>query len=240
MPISNRDLLMAQRKKNKGLPATTNKVATSTLSRRSGGAGKGFSGKTGFQAKAERKKQATLTKYPGVTEGIIEPGDALAREFKDLRPSVKVDDASTDMTTGMPSNVSIASQTAEGTDTQRARLAKSRGLGGSSTSPVARFNLPTDRLPSFNELGGAIGGLFKYIGQLSKANRARGLVPGFASQDKNKGKGLGQKDKADIFLKQIEAATLAGDKEKELALKAELDKIVHPDRESDVASIINQ
>jgi hypothetical protein len=247
MPLSNRELLIAQRKKSKGLPVTTNAVATTPISKRGTGAvGRGRTGKagTGFQGKSRRAGQANLAKFPGVTEGIVEPGDALAREYKDLRPQVKTEGEEVGgVSTGMPSNVTLATTTAPGTRTAIDRDRAAKGLaptGGTSQAPIAKFGLPTDRLPSFNELGGAIGGLFKYIGQLSKFNRARGLVPGTVGADKTKGKGLGQKDKADIFIKQLEAAQLAGDKDKALAIQAELDKIIHPDRESDVASILNQ
>jgi hypothetical protein len=239
MPISNRDLLMQQRKKAKGLPVTTNKVATTpAFSRRKGSPGKGFSGKTGTQGIAKRAGQANLEKFPGVAEDIVEPGDILAREFKDLRPQEETTEEEVGgVSTGLPSNVRIAETTAPGTATAIARDREAKGL---APAGGVKFGLPTDRLPTFGELGGTIGELFKYVGQLSKVNRARGLTPGFAVQDKTKGKGLGQKDMADIFIKQLEVAQLAGDKDKVLAIQAELDKIIHPDRESDVASIINE
>jgi hypothetical protein len=248
MPLSNRELLMQQRKKAKGLPVATNKVATTPISKRGTGAvGKGLTGKSGFQGKARRAGKATLEEFPGVAEGIVEPGDALAEEYKGLRPQVKDPTKAIlggdDEATGMPSNVTLAKTTAPGTRTAIDRDRAAKGLaptGGTSQAPIAQFGLPTDRLPSFSELGGAIGGLFKYIGQLSKFNRARGLVPGTVGADKNKGKGLGQKDRADIFIKQLESAQLAGDKDKVVAIQAELDKIIHPDRESDVQSILNQ
>jgi hypothetical protein len=119
---------------------------------------------------------------------------------------------------------------------------------GSAGKPVFKSGLPTNRLPSFGELGGAIGSVFKFVADISKFNRARGLVPG---TDAQRGKetgvtgGLKQKDILSSLTKQLETATLAGSKEEQASLKSRIEALISGqdagafDRQSDTDAILN-
>jgi hypothetical protein len=233
---SNRDLLIAKRKKERGLPAPVVAPAKDT-SRRTGRA---VPKTTGFQGISRREGQAELKAFPGVAEGIKEPGQALATEFAGLRPQDKttalaqggkVADAAS---TGIPSNVTVL-------ESPRQRLAKGLAPAGQKAAPESlSFGLPTDRLPSFGELGGAIGQLFKHVGGIARKRRALGLIPGRRTGVTDAGKGLKGKDLANILLKQLEAANLAGDSDKAAVINAKLEAIINPEEASDLEAIENE
>jgi hypothetical protein len=112
-----------------------------------------------------------------------------------------------------------------------------------ATTPVANFGLPTDRLPTIEELGGALGGIARYVSQLTKRNRARGLTPGVAVTKTKDRAGVGlTKAKLSTLAKLHETATLAGDKTKAAEIEAQLNAILQGDEagafeESDLAAI---
>jgi hypothetical protein len=119
------------------------------------------------------------------------------------------------------------------------------GLGGATGTPRAgSFGLPSDRMPSFAELGGAIGQMFKFVSGLGRKREALGLIPGKVTQPNallaKQGLGLTQKNRADILLKQHEAALLSGDEDKAANIEAELDKILNPagTEQSDIEEIL--
>ena len=94
-------------------------------------------------------------------------------------------------------------------------------------SPIANFGLPTDRLPTIEELGGALGGIAKYVSQLTKRNRARGLTPGVAVAKTKDRAGVGlTKAKLSTLTKLHETATLSGDKEKASKIEEQLNAIL--------------
>lgn len=183
----------------------------------------------GFTSTPEQKKTATT--------GIKTTGASLAKEFAGLRPKKKkiatglsttspVEEAETGLTVtqGRKLTPSVRKEIAgeAGSEISEAQRRK-QGLGGGGSG----FGLPTDRLPTIEELGGALGGIAKFVSQLSKRNRARGLVPGF---DITKTKGAGQSSgltKATMtsLTKRLELATLSGDTEKANKIEAQLDAI---------------
>jgi hypothetical protein len=227
---SNRDLLIAQRKREKGLPAVETAIAPRKDTSRRTGRAFTTTGGTGFQGIPRRSGAAELKRHPGVTEGIKEPGDVLAREFAKkgslqagLRPQAKAQDGQVadPATTGIPSNVTILKS-------QKQRLAAPQSQS---------FGLPTDRMPSFAELGGAIGQLFKHVGGIARQRRAAGLIPGRRATTTDTSKGLKGKDLANILLKQLEAANLQGDEEKAAAINAKLEAIINSEEASDLTAI---
>ncbi len=101
-----------------------------------------------------------------------------------------------------------------------------KGLPGAPKKtgrPTIDFGLPTDRMPSFTELGGAIGQMFKYVSNLSKFNKARGLTPGMEVKKTNTGL---TKARLTTLAKLHETATLAGDSEKASKIEAQLNAIM--------------
>jgi hypothetical protein len=103
------------------------------------------------------------------------------------------------------------------------------------------FGLPTDRMPSFEELGGAIGNIAKFIGGLTRFNKARGLAPGVEVN-----KTLDTKfarSKLSTLTKLHETASITGQKEKAKKLEDQINAIlaggsgVEGDIELDLAAI---
>jgi hypothetical protein len=234
---SNRDLLLQRRKKERGLAVTAipADAPAKDTSRRTG---RDKPVTTGFQGISRRAGEAELAKFPGVAENIIEPGKALAGEFAGLRPQPKTTalaqggqvaaDATDASLGGIPKNVTIKERAAKGL---------------APTTPSQSFGLPTDRLPSFNELGGAIGQLFKHVGGIARKRRALGLIPGRVTAAKDLAQGLKGKDLANILIKQLEAANLSGDKEKAAEINARLENIVNPQKAeeaSDLEAILSE
>ncbi len=222
---SNRDLLIAQRKKQRGLPETVKKF---------------FTPKTAFSSKIDRptpKKTGIQTRGIGgriepeqpetvdlglATEGIKGVDDEqINKRFGALTPEQAVTDES-----GIPSNVNISPK----------RVTQPR------TGGVSSFGLPTDRLPSFSELGGAIGQMFKFVGGITKKRQALGLIPGRVNiPTRDKGLSLTQKDRATILTKRLEDLTLTDVERTDI--KAELDAILNPQKaeeSSDILSILNE
>jgi hypothetical protein len=120
----------------------------------------------------------------------------------------------------MPSNVSIPPK----------RITRPSAAG------VSSFGLPTDRMPSFAELGGAIGQMFKFVGGLTKKREALGLIPGKIAKTTQNGLSLTQKDRATILAKRLDDITLT-DTER-TTIKSELDKILNPEAEADRKAIL--
>jgi hypothetical protein len=259
MALSNRELLIARRKKEKGLPVSTSitEIAPAKdMSRRTSRAFTTTAGK-GFQGITEREKEATFKQHPGVVEGIKEPGDILARKFAKkgsfqagLRPQEKTTALATageqeagtagfSSTEGRLLTPSVRKQIAgeAGSEISPARR-RALGIGGAPQSQS--FGLPTDRMPSFSELGGAIGQLFKHVGGIAKKRRALGLIPGRRGTTTDATKGLKGKDLANILLKQLEAANLEGDEDKAAEINARLEAIINPEEASDLAAIENE
>ncbi len=231
---TNRDLLIARRRKEKGLPAPINKTVAEPPKDFSRKVNKvpTFTGKTGFQTRG--------------TEGIIERPEPIdtglaTKGIKDIATPIgqrfAKDELVEEVSSGIPSNVSIASQTAKGTASQIARDRASKGLGG-----VSSFGLPTDRLPSFAELGGAIGQMFKFVGGLTKKRQALGLIPGSVNiPTKDKGLSLTPKDRATILAKRLDDLTLKDDER--ASIKRELDAILNPAQaaeKSDIDTILSE
>ncbi len=180
------------------------------------------------------------TKVAG--EGMKDPTSALSKEFFRLRPKPK-------KITGLSGTSSEEDSEASGTGIFKTTTGKilaksfkkptgsaiseqqrrSQGLGefaGGGGGGAGSFGLPTDRLPTIDELGGALGGIARYVSQLSKRNRARGLVPGTAiTKTTDKGQvGLTKATMASLT-KRVEIAALSGDKEKQAQLEAQLEAI---------------
>ncbi len=212
---SNRDLLIAQRKKQKGLPdnvsetITTNKKAFSTKINRP------TPKKTGIQTRGLAPELGKIDTGLA-TEGIADTSTALAREFRQ-KP---VDALNEEVSTGIPSNVSLAPK----------RVTQPKASG------VSSFGLPTDRLPSFSELGGAIGQMFRFVSGITKKREALGLIPGKVNiPTQAKGLSLTQKDRATILTKRLEDLTLTD--EEKTGIKAELDAILHPEKAAEASDI---
>jgi hypothetical protein len=94
-------------------------------------------------------------------------------------------------------------------------------------APIANFGLPSDRLPTIEELGGALGSIAKFVSQLTKRNRARGLTPGVAVTKTKDRAGVGlTKAKLSTLTKLHETATLSGDKEKAAKIEEQLNAIL--------------
>jgi hypothetical protein len=184
----------------------------------------------GFQGTSRREGAATLKKFPGVAEGIEPAG--VGRGFSKFmaKDSAKTlqegGDVVEDVTTGIPSNVTVL---------QSPKQRAAQGLAPARPQPSLSFGLPTDRLPSFSELGGAIGQMFRHVGGIAKKRRALGLIPGRRTTT-TAGRGLQGKDLANILVKQLEAATLAGNKEKAAEIETQLEGIINPEK-ADLAAI---
>jgi hypothetical protein len=151
-------------------------------------------------------------------EGIKDTGAALAKEFRGLRPKPKK------AATGL-------SAVSEEAPTEGGGFVSFEGSGKKNLpQAVANFGLPTDRLPSIEELGGALGGIAKFVSSLTKRNRARGLSPGTAIKKQvDKGAVGLQKTKLDALSKLREGDILAGDKDKAAERAAQIEALIAGD-----------
>ncbi len=170
---------------------------------------------TGFGDADDIGSFSTTAEKKAAAEGIIGTGSKIAGEFSGLRPKPKK------ITTG------LATTSEEAKPGRGGFVSFERGAKKKLPQAVANFGLPTDRLPSIEELGGALGGIARYVSQLTKRNRAKGLSPG-AAITKTVDKGAAGLQKANLasLTKRLEIATLAGDKEKAASIEARLDAIV--------------
>ncbi len=270
---TNRELLIAQRKREtSGLPSSTKKKAVVSQTKRGAGpTGKGFTGKTGKSASLRRGKKL-IKEQPEAVEGIglARPkgfGEGITSPEEDAIEAAKVSSVTKSITPGVESTSGLpatleefkAGTPDEGTMTaiERATSAK-QGTGGfvfheptkggGAPKPVFKSGLPTDRLPSFSELGGAIGSVFKFVSDLSKFNRARGLVPGTDAARVKKSAttgGLKAKDILSTLTKQQETAILSGNKDMADSLGKKIDAIIAGkdagsfERQSDTEAILN-
>ncbi len=204
---TNRELLIARNKMRRGLPTSLVETGIDT-SRRTG---RGIPKTTGTQGIEAREAAATLEEFPGVATGIKGTGANIAKRFAGLRPTSKK--------SGVP----------EPTAVERITSAEAKGLPGVSKKagrPTLDFGLPTDRMPSIGELGATIGQMFKYIGQMSKFNKARGLTPGVEVTKRNTGL---TKARLNTLTKLHETATLAGDTDKASKIEDQLNAIMYGD-----------
>lgn len=230
MALSNRELLIQQRKKEKGFPTTKTAVTPKKDTSRLTGRQKPLS--TGFQGITTRKGQALLKEQPEAVAGM--KGLAGLPQFEDT-PKDVIDVAGEEVDTGgMPSNVTIAQQSAKGTRSQIARERAAKGLPPLGSQPSS-FGLPTNRMPSFAELGASIGQMFKHVGFIAKKRRALGLIPG--RTDTTIGRGLQPKDRATIIAKRLDDLTLP--EEERASLKKQLKEIMNPEA-SDIDAILNE
>jgi hypothetical protein len=232
---SNRELLIAQRNKDKKkgfvTPATTFKKDTS---RRTGRVTPKKTGQQGIQQRA-----ADLVLEEGTAlKGMKTEGAAIAKEFPGLRPGKKTGATGIKATSG-----GFSASTTEGdilSPTGKKQIEsgfgseistkqrKSQGLGEFTPGRGGGgggFGLPSDRLPTFNELGGAIGQMFKFVSGVSKKRQALGLIPG-KIQTSKQGLGLTQNQRATILAKQLDDIGLPDEKRTEI--RAELDAIINP------------
>ncbi len=220
MALSNRQLLLNQRNKKKGLPDPPIKATPIKTTDFSSKVNRPTPKKTGIQTKG-LPPEAEPVDIEKATEGIADTGTALAREFSGFKSKTPVDNLSE-----AKSNFSIAPQ----------RVAKPKPDRGFS------FGLPTDRLPSFAELGGAIGQMFKHLGGISKRRKALGLIPGKVNiPTAGKGLSLTDKDRATILTKRLDDLTLTD--EERVSIKSELDAILHPaqvEESTDINAILNE
>lgn len=201
-----------------GLPTRTKKKATPRVN--IDPTGFGGDGISGFQTAKEIKAGA---------KGIKEPGASLAREFRGLRPKKPMNKtglaSTSDLEPIFEGGQQIGLRGEAGIPTPVEKIS-SRGPQG----PTANFGLPTDRLPTIEELGGALGGIAKYVSQLTKRNRARGLTPGIAVTKTRDKAGVGlTKAKLSTLTKLHETATLSGDSEKAARIEAQLNAILQGD-----------
>ncbi len=254
MALSNRELLRRQRRKESGLPEPIDTAATTPVKDSSRRTGRVTPKTTGTQGITQRKGLATLAAQPEAITGMKTEGSALVKEFAGLRP--KEADSGVDATeaaqAGLPVTVTKgrrltpsvrAGIKAEAGSEIGTKQRRAMGLGEfapGKSGGVGSFGLPTDRTPSFAELGGAIGQMFKHVGGIIKQRKALGLVPGRRATT-TVGKGLTSKDTADILIKQLEVANLAGNKEKAALIEAQLENIVNPRsvEDTDVETIQN-
>lgn len=250
MAMSNRELLMQQRKKEKGFQSPVTAAAPKKDTSRLTGRKQPLT--TGFQGITKRKGQAQLEETPGAVKGIRDVHSALAGEFKGFKPPKGVIDVPGEEVDagGMPVTVSEgrrltpsvrAGIEAESGSEIGTKQRRDMGLGefapGKRGGGAGGFGLPTDRMPSFAELGGAIGQMFKHVGGIIKKRKALGLIPG---RTDTTAKGLAPKDRATILTKRLDDLTLTEDERK--SIKAELDTIIHPQKAvvaSDVDAILN-
>jgi hypothetical protein len=176
----------------------------------------------GFFSTEKQKKAAT--------EGIKDTGAALAREFRGLRPKPKlVEDESS---LGQNARSFAKGQPETGGFVAFERGAQKKKL----PQAVANFGLPTDRLPTIEELGGALGGIAKYVSQLTKRNRARGLSPGTSlTKTVDKGAVGLRKTKLEALSKLREGDILIGDKESAARRAAQIDALIQGDNSNSFA-----
>jgi hypothetical protein len=103
------------------------------------------------------------------------------------------------------------------------------------------FGLPSDRMPTFEELGGAIGNIAKFIGGLTRFNKARGLAPGVEVAKTADTKFA--RSKLSTLTKLHETASITGNKERAKQLEDQINAIlaggtgVEGDIELDIAAI---
>ncbi len=264
---TNRDLIIAARKKReKGLPLSpAQETLVSKPKRGTGPTGRGFTGKTGTSI-AARKGKKLIKEQPAIVEGMkglaapegVTSPEQDAIEAAKTASVKKAISPGVDSTTGLPATLEEfkAGTPEEGVMTAVERATGSKqGAGGfvfhepgkgGAPKPVFKSGLPTDRLPSFSELGGAIGSVFKFVSDLSKFNRARGLVPGTDAARVKKtstaGDGL-TKSKLSALTKLHETAILAGNKDEAAERKKQIDAILAGDnagsfdRQSDIDAI---
>jgi hypothetical protein len=174
--------------------------------------------------------------------GMKTEGSALTKEF----PLLRAEEQALNKTVGA-SGLNGTSKTPDNVT----ELQPKTGLGGATgtqagTPRAGSFGLPQNRMPSFAELGGAIGQMFKFVSGLGRKREALGLIPGKVTQPNallaKQGLGLTQKNRADILLKQHESAMLSGDEDKAGVIMAELDKILNPagTEQSDIEEILKR
>ncbi len=164
-----------------------------------------------------KKKKTGLSSVSTPTEAVDDatgiPGFKVTQGRR-LSPSVRKE-----IKAGAGSEISEEQRRSKG-------LGEFAGGGGGGGS----FGLPSDRLPTIDELGGALGGIAKYVSQLSKRNRARGLVPGTAiTKTTDKGAVGMEKAKLTTITKMYETAVLSGNKEEAALRKSQLDAIIQGD-----------
>lgn len=113
------------------------------------------------------------------------------------------------------------------------------------TAPGTNFGLPTNRLPTIDELGGALGGISRYLNRLTKNNRARGLSPGQAiTKTRDRGDVANRKTTLQTLTKLQENAILSGNEEEVTKRAAQIDAILQGesagafDTEEDIDSIL--
>jgi len=90
--------------------------------------------------------------------------------------------------------------------------------------PGLSFGLAPGKLPTFEELGGALSNIAAFIGGQARVNRAKGLTPGVAVTKKTS-PGL-TKTKLSTLTKLHETAVLAGDKDKAASLEERINAIL--------------
>lgn len=223
---TNRELLIAQREREKGLPVNITSIRDT--SRRTG---RPTPKKTGIQTRGI-EPPITAADLGLATEGMKDIATPIKKRFPGLEPEIGKRFVDTFQgkpipeDVGIPSNVTIAPK----------RITRPREGG------VSSFGLPTDRLPSFTELGGAIGQMFKFVGGLTKKRQALGLIPGKVSTPTQaKGLSLTQKDRATILAKRLDDITLSDTERTDI--KAELDKILNSQKATealDIEAILNE
>ncbi len=237
---TNRELMIAQRKKEKvGLPPAVTEFF---------GARKNLSSK--INRKTPKRTGIQTRGLPPEPEKIVEPvlakeaisstlaSAATASADPIAAPEKPVVSA---LDTLKPGEGFLTSQKDPGFPRQQkagggfAEHAQQTGKTGGQAKSFS-FGLPTDRLPSFSELGGAIGQMFKFVGGITKKRQALGLIPGTVNFPKpDKGLSLTTKDRATILTKRLEDLTLTDDER--IGIKAELDKILNPQNASRATDI---
>lgn len=227
---TNRELLIAQRKREKGLPSFLTTPPTK-----------------GFTTKVDRRPPKKTGIQTRGIEAPIEPADLglategmkdiaapIKKRFPGLEPEGKESFTDTFQGKPIPEDVGIPSNV----------TVLPKRITRPSPRGVSSFGLPTDRLPSFSELGGAIGQMFKFVGGITKKRQALGLIPGKVNiPTQAKGLSLTMKDRAGILQNQREAAFLAQDTDKIAEIDAELEKILNPEQAaeaSDIDAILNE
>lgn len=172
---------------------------------------------TGFAEAGDISGFSTEAEIEAATKGIKGTGAKLASEFSGLRPK--------------PKKITGLSPTSEDAEPEKPGrggfVSFTEGAKKTLPSAVANFGLPTDRMPSIEELGGALGGIARFVSQLSKRNRARGLSPGTAiTKTVDKGAAGMQKTTLATLTKLQENAILAGDKEGAAKRAEQIDAIL--------------
>ncbi len=172
---------------------------------------------TGFAEAGDISGFSTEAEIEAATKGIKGTGAKLASEFSGLRPKPK-------KITGLSS----ISEDAEPEKPGRGGFVSfTEGAKKTLPSAVANFGLPTDRMPSIEELGGALGGIARFVSQLSKRNRARGLSPGTSvTKTVDKGEAANRKTTLDTLIKLREGDIIAGNKEGAAQRTAQIDAII--------------